>query len=262
MAGNERLGLTAEMAALIRAEKDADKYSRYFVTTRARRIYSIVKFLFPRKTLERIFDRRAKLSQEIHEFAQSCKPGQIVELAAGSSVFGLEFSQRHPGIVYIETDLPRVIRKKSNIVKQILPEENKNHILFPVDVLVEDIYNSLKDHVKKGRKTVVLAEGLTSYFDPEQFEFYINNVARFLDKIGGGVYVSHETVGESMTSGFGGKILRELVSVITRSKSHKHFSSPAELRDYFESKGFKEVKHSQGDSGSYVFSMKRVTKRK
>jgi O-methyltransferase involved in polyketide biosynthesis len=266
MMGNERLGLTAEMAALIRAEKSADKCSKYFVTPRARRIYSIIKFVFPRKTIEKIFDKRTSLSKQIHQFVESCRPEQIVELAAGSSAFGLEYSQKYSNKVYVETDLPEIIRKKADILKIILREESltksPNHILLPLDVLKDDIHKILKNRVKKSRKIVVFAEGLTSYFDSDSYETYLANVAGFLDKIADGVYVSHETLGESMTSGFGGKILRGLVSLITRSKAHKHFASAEELREYYKKKGFKEVKHSETDSGSYIFSMKRITKRK
>ena len=116
MKGNEKLDLTAEMAALIRAE-NSDKYSSYFVTSRVLKIYSTVKFLFPRKTIERIFERRTKLSAEVHELVEQYKPQQVIELACGSSVFGLEYSQKHPNVLYIETDQIEVIRKKKRLAK-------------------------------------------------------------------------------------------------------------------------------------------------
>jgi O-methyltransferase involved in polyketide biosynthesis len=261
MKGNERLGLTAEMAALIRAEKKSDKYSHYFVTPRARRIYSVVGWVFPKTTIQRIFDKRTKLSNEVHKLVEQYKPEQIIELASGSSAFGLEYSQRHPQVVYIETDMDEVIKKKKSILEQILQAENlsanPNHVLVSVDVLSDDIYKALQKHLKKGKRTIVIAEGLTSYFDEEQYKTFMDNVSRFLDRVGECSYLSHEALGEKMTSGTGGKILRSLVSVVTRSKSHQHFHSKEELGVYFNKRGFRETKHIDSSSGSYVYLMKK-----
>jgi O-methyltransferase involved in polyketide biosynthesis len=261
MKGNERLGLTAELAALIRAEKKADRYSHYFVTSRARRIYSVVGWMFPKATIQRIFDKRTRLSNEFHKLVEQYKPEQVIELASGSSVFGLEYSQRHPQVVYIETDMDEVIRKKKSILEQILQTENlkanPNHVLVPVDVLDGDIFKSLQKYVKKGKRTIIIAEGLTSYFDDEQYETFVDNVGKLLDRTNGGSYLSHEALGEKMTSGVGGKILRGLVSVLTRSRSHQHFHSKEELRDYFDKRGFRETKHIDGSSGSYVYLMEK-----
>lgn len=260
MKGNERLGLTAEMAALIKAEKKADRYSHYFVTSRVKKIYSIAGWFFPKETIQRIFDRRIRLSKEIHKLVEQYKPEQIIELASGSSVFGLEYSQKHPQVVYIETDMKEVIRKKKSILEEILQAENlkinPNHILVPVDVLADDIYKTLQKYVKRGKRTMVIAEGLTSYFDEEQYETFMDNISRLLNKIGGGSYLSHEALGEKMTSGLTGRILRGLVSVITRSKSYQHFNSQQELRSYFEKRGFKEIKNEKSDSKNYIFIIK------
>ena len=212
MAGNERLGLTAEMAALIRTEKKVDKYSSYFVTPRAKRIYSIVSLFFSKKTIQKIFDKRTKLSDEIHKLVKQYKPEQVIEIASGSSVFGLEYSQKHPKVVYLETDMNDVIRKKKNILEHILQSENlninSNHILISVDVLSEDIYKSLEKYLRKGKRTIVIAEGLTSYFDEEQYQIFNDNLNKLFNKIRGGSYLSHEALNEKITSGFGGKILR------------------------------------------------------
>lgn len=259
MEGNRKLGLTAEMAALIRAEKKSDTYSHYFVTPRVKRIYSVVGWIFPRSTIQRIFDRRSKLSDEIHKLVEQYKPEQVIELASGSSVFGLEYSQKHPQVVYIETDMEDVIRKKKGILEQILDSENlranPNHILVPVDVLSDDIYKALQKYVRKGKRTVVIAEGLTSYLDEEQYTTFMDNIVELLGKIGGGSYLSHEAIKGKMTSGFGGKLLRGIVSALTGSKSYQHFCSTSELKDYFAKRGFEETRHIDGNSGSYVYLM-------
>jgi hypothetical protein len=85
----------------------------------------------------------------------------------------------------------------------------------------------------------------------------MDNICKLLGKIGDSSYLSHETLGEKMTSGFGGRILRGLVSAITRSKSHQHFHSEQELKDYFERRGLKEIKNKKSDS-NYLFEVKNA----
>jgi O-methyltransferase involved in polyketide biosynthesis len=259
MKGNTRLGLTAELAALIRAEKGTDRYSKHFVTPRARRIYAVTKHIVSEKKIQEIFEKRAKLSEDIHRVVEEFKPEQVIELASGSSVFGLEYSQAHLRVVYIETDLERVIRKKEGVLEQVLEAEgmepSPNHVLVPVDVLSDDIYKALKEHIKKGKRTLVIAQGLTSYFSPEKFEVYMQRIVKLLGEVDG-EYLSHETLGEKMTSGIGGRILRAALSFVTGGKSYQHFHSLAELRADFKGRGLTETKGMKSDSGSYIFIVK------
>lgn len=256
--GENRIGITAQMAALIRAERKIDQHSQYFVTPRVRRIYRVANFILPR-TVKRVFDKRAQLSKEIQQFLLDYAPEQVIELASGSSVMGFEYSQSHPHAIYVETDLPSVIAQKESIIEQILKAEtsepNPNHILLPADVLADNLSEKVRGAIKKRKRTLVIAQGLTSYFDETEYSKYIQNVSRLLDSLDGGAYLSHETIGEKMTSGLGGKILRGIVTILAGRKSHQHFHSAEELRSWYHERGFREVRHLNGKSGSYVFLM-------
>ncbi|MFN8674726.1 MAG: class I SAM-dependent methyltransferase [Candidatus Sericytochromatia bacterium] len=115
---------------------------------------------------------------------------QVIEIACGLSPRGFTFSE-NPEFNYIEADLPKMIEAKKNLVKNIYKQKNikrDNHKFFSLDILNDNIYEKLSNHTNK-EKTIVITEGLTIYFDMEHLKKIFSNIANFLRKNDGGVYI-------------------------------------------------------------------------
>jgi O-methyltransferase involved in polyketide biosynthesis len=243
MKGNEGIGISGEMVALMKAQRKRDPYSGFFVTPRVRFLSGCVGLIIPHK-LNEIYDKRLALSDGIRRYFNKYDPEQVIELGAGGSVFGFQYALNHPSVNYVDTDLPGVINFKKRVFGRILKNEGvklpENYHLLSLDVLSEDIHTRVRPFLKRGKRTLLIAEGLTTYFDPEQYGYFMGNVEKFVSKTGS-AYLSHEPLrnsDESVTSGRVGRALRSLVSLLTRSKSNKHFSSKEELIDFLKQRGF------------------------
>jgi O-methyltransferase involved in polyketide biosynthesis len=98
----------------------------------------------------------------------------------------------------------------------------------------------LKKLIDPKKKTLIVAETLTSYLNPLEHDFLIKNIERLLNKINHGAYLSHE--GNKMLPGLFGKILLFYRNRVAKTQSHKHFEGLKEIRNYFESRGAKKIK--------------------
>jgi O-methyltransferase involved in polyketide biosynthesis len=264
MKGNENIALTAEPIALIRSEQNSDKFSRYFVSPKIKRKYKFLKILAPKNAIKKIFERRVELSNSISSIIKKYKPEQIVELASGYSTRGIIFKLKNNKIIYIESDFSSIIKRKKEVIKEIVKKEGLNDlnnlILEPIDVLKDDIYEKVRGYLKKGKKTIIVAETLNSYFNYEQHEVLISNVKRFLDKMGGGIYISHEVTPNSrgkMLSGLLGSFFKKYLHKIIKNKTYYHFKNESELKKYFLEKGFQILKISKSSTGNYIYVLKR-----
>ncbi len=92
--------------------------------------------------------------------------------------------------------------------------------------------------VKNNKKTLLVAEGLCSYLNEEEYEFLIKNVYKTLKNFNQGAFLCHEG---NINKGFFGKLLIILRNIIAKTKSYKHFNNPKEISDYFTNKNFKKV---------------------
>jgi len=242
MCSNSNVSITAELMALVRYESASDYYGKYFVTPRAQKLYACFQHVVPAKTLTRMFQRRLQLSRELHHIIEAYKPEQIIEFGGGYSTFGLTYSQKHRDVLYIDTDLPEITKRKADTLRTLLQvpatSGKSNYVLAPVDVLSNDIYESIEQHINKHKKTLLLAEGLTSYFRKSTYDKYVDNVVRCAHQIDRCAYLSHETLSRRWTSGIAERLLRSVVTILSRSKFNQHFASLKELRSYYESRGF------------------------
>lgn len=116
---------------------------------------------------------------------------QVLELACGLSPRGMTFAE-NPEFNYIETDLPKMLEMKKNLVVNTYKEKNiqrKNHNFVSLNILEEEITKKLAGYLNPKEKTVVISEGLTPYFDMEHLRKIFTNVANFLKANDGGVYI-------------------------------------------------------------------------
>ena len=236
--GNERIGLTSEFVALIKS-KENNQYE-YFVSDKTRKIYSAFKKIFPEESLKRIFEDRLNLSRKFEDKITTTEQKNIIELGCGYDLKGFNLCRENPNISYVDLDFERVINHKKRTLERICENENitfpKNYHLIPMNVIRNDLYSNVANLIE-GR-TLVIAEGLTSYFDKEQFEAFIMNIKRFLEKSQDSEFFSHEQLKAKQNATY--TILRNMIKVITLNRSHQRFRNEANLENYIKQKGFSE----------------------
>ena len=241
MKGNDKIAFTAEAVALMRARENSDPYSQYFVSAQTQKRFNTARWIVPSSYLNKIFHKRTSLSRDLDKLVRSYNPEQIVELACGYSPRGLVMTQENPDLVYIETDFPTVIERKRKIIAGIDGfKPSKNHHLVSIDAIDGDLYDSLKRVINRKKRTLVIAETLTSYLNPSEHEFLVGNIERLLDQTNEGTYLSHE--GKNMLPGFFGKMLLFYRDKVGKTRSYKHFEDQKSIKPYFLNRGFKKVR--------------------
>jgi O-methyltransferase involved in polyketide biosynthesis len=263
MKGNEKIAFTAEAVAYMRARDNSDKFSKYFVSPEIERKFKLVGHFIP-AYLDRISHKRVVLSSDLDRFVKAYGPEQIIELASGYSTRGLVFTQKDPKLVYIETDFSSVVDRKRKILGEIETAEgislSKNHHLVPIDAINGDLYDSLKGLINRKKRTLIVAETLTSYLSPTEHDFLVGNIEHLLDKVEEGAYLSHE--GVKMLPGLFGKLLLFYRDKVAKTKSYRHFENAQEIKDYFSGRGFVRVKTSESQVTSNIIYLAERRKNK
>jgi len=237
MEGNKKIGLTAELVASIKSKNNIS-YS-YFVTKRARRFFSFFSHIFGEKSLQDIFNWRLRLSEEFDNYLFKKRISQIVDLGAGYSLRGFEACLKNKNLIYIELDFANVVNIKKEILKEICKKEMlnfpKNYILIECDLLKEPIKDKIKHFLDKD-KILFFAEGLVSYFNEREFNFFVDNIKSCLNK--NDLFFCHENF-KKPTGWF--SVFRKILSIITFNKAYKHFLTKKDIVDYSTEKGFSKI---------------------
>ncbi len=122
-------------------------------------------------------------------------PPQVIELACGLSPRCLAYSHRHQ-IPCVDVDLPRMIQHKLRRVGDAAPDSYRARAL---DLTAsEDYAADLGGAVQRAPGTVVITEGVLSYFDAELQQEVFNRVAALLRWCGGGTYLTDVHHGEAV----------------------------------------------------------------
>jgi O-methyltransferase involved in polyketide biosynthesis len=109
----------------------------------------------------------------------------IVEIASGISPRSLEWSDKRPGVQYIETDLPGMLATKQRIFNEIVAEkgmtESPNHHFMELNALDPEAWNRLGQayFVSRAANVVVINEGLLSYFSRDEKVRLRDSIAGF-----------------------------------------------------------------------------------
>jgi len=132
-----------------------------------------------------LFEARHKL---INKLVTAENNYQILDIAAGLTPRGLEMT-RNKNITYLEVDLPKIIKQKRLIVKEILKRDaapsRKN-----LQMKVGDALNlkSLKNAVvslNNNKSLTIITEGLLRYLNFSEKKIVAENVKVLLKKFGG-----------------------------------------------------------------------------
>jgi len=119
---------------------------------------------------------------------------QVIELAAGISPRGFQWSQMNPGTIYIESDLPQLMIHKSKLIRNARMAQEQTsrgiHHCCAVDVLdLESLVKAVEVLDTKNAFTII-TEGLLLYFGKDEMQRFLQNMKSVLLKYPNAVWVT------------------------------------------------------------------------
>lgn len=229
-----RVSATAFLPVLARGEFTGIPYAKEMLAYLRSRVALPEESLAEKYpvTYAPFFEARFKSVNRILEEIDST---QILELAAGFSPRGMDFSQR--GVLYVETDLPGMIEQKRQLVAAILGSIPANLRFAPASVLNQPGLMAACANFRPD-SIAITTEGLLRYLTfPEKTQLAAN-VHAILSQYGG-VWITpdihlREWVVQRASADFHNRI----VETVGRDLDPNYFDNLAHARSFFESCGF------------------------
>lgn len=168
---------------------------------------------------------------------------QIVELAAGLSSRGYLIKQAHPGIHYVEGDLPGMSAHKADLLDQL--GRQPGHITQPCNILDESGSHSIESllaGLDKSKKTLIITEGLVNYFDLGTIRSVWSRMSVALKGFPQARYITEVYPKlEKHPSYKYVKVAQKVVGFFTQGEYPLHYSSNEEMKQGFLEDGFTHV---------------------
>ncbi len=251
-----KISITAEFASLIKS--DLDPNNLYFVSKKTQMIGHILVWILPNKLVRNIYSWRLELSKIFNSILEKENPGQVIDLGAGYSLRGLNESRKNKDLVYIDSDFKDVILRKEQVLVSLCRKEGfefpPNLHPLDIDVLKDNLSSKIKNQVLPAPKTLVIAEGLTSYFDIDEFKAFLENIKSLRAYLSDGIFYSHEKFEEPRGTLY--KVIRKTLSIFTHTQRGHNFKSQREFMDFLKSCGINEFKIDYSSSAHLVYSFK------
>jgi O-methyltransferase involved in polyketide biosynthesis len=187
--------------------------------------------------------RHAVIDELVEEEIDAGRIGQVIEIAAGMSPRGWRFTERHPGLVYVETDLPGMASRKRRALEQI-GDRPSGHYVAELDALSDDGPSSLgavAGELDPDRGLAVVTEGLLSYLDDESVDGLWRRIARVFEQFDHGRYVFDLGVG-SLGNSPTAKAFRTALGSFVRGRVHEHFPADDDAAHALHDAGFTDVR--------------------
>lgn len=109
---------------------------------------------------------------------------QVLEIASGISPRGLQWSRENPGTVYIESDLPALIRHKAKILRNAIDDDPvaERGILHccGIDALDLASIRHALEYTDPNADLVVVSEGLLLYFTADEMRRFLLHMRALL----------------------------------------------------------------------------------
>ena len=169
----------------------------------------------------------------------------IVEIASGLSPRSLEFLNKKNAI-YLETELKDLINLKEKILGEIIKQKNidVNNLFFlninPLEKKDMDKIGKIYSEKGKGKKLVVIHEGLLMYFNKKEKKRFRNNINY--------LFQTYSKDGSWLTSDFsrlkkknnkkGSENIRDKISKVTK-REFDYFESEEKTKKFLKEGGFK-----------------------
>mgnify|MGYP002623264421 FL=1 len=109
---------------------------------------------------------------------------QVLEIGAGISPRGLHWSREHPGTVYIESDLPSLMRVKAKSLRDSILDDDTDHrgVLHccGLDALNLDSLRHALEYTDPEAALVIVTEGVLLYFSADEMQQFLQNMHTIL----------------------------------------------------------------------------------
>jgi O-methyltransferase involved in polyketide biosynthesis len=168
--------------------------------------------------------------------------GQVLEVASGMSPRGWRFTERHPELVYVETDLPAMLSRKRAALERI--GRPANHRTAELDVLAEAGTNTLAHVVATeldpGIGLAIVTEGLLSYLPRDAVLDLWQRFAETIASFPSCIYTADLHV-DSDAPRIAARAFEAALSTFVRGRVSVHFDTQAEAEQTLRDAGFAEA---------------------
>lgn len=173
---------------------------------------------------------------------------QILELASGLLPRGL-FMSSNPNIVFIESDLPKMISCKQQLVQQLVGERPNLHFLEIDATNHPSEFWKSTPLLKAGQPVMILCEGLLTHLTLVEKQLVCANVREILHSYGG-VWITPDFIdtaslvrSQQDDSGLE-KLLQTGTKLTGRSLINNNFGTLDQARQFVYEQGFRVTEHS------------------
>ncbi|KAB8315174.1 class I SAM-dependent methyltransferase [Tolypothrix campylonemoides VB511288] len=174
--------------------------------------------------------------------------GQVLELASGLLPRGL-FMSCDPNITFIESDLPRMIRCKQQLVEQLVGERPNLHFLSIDATSRPSQFFKSVELLKVGQPIIILCEGLLTHLNMAEKQLVCANIREMLQQYGG-VWITPDfidTASLTRSQEFDSslhKLLQTGTNLTGRSLVDNNFKTLEQARQFAYEQGFRVAEHS------------------
>lgn len=188
---------------------------------------------------EMLVTRHRCIDQLLNERLNSPEDYQVVELAAGLSSRGLRTMQADTtkNTLYLEGDLDGIIKHKTTIF-QANQWNRSNHHLMVCDLLAPNSYQPLKDKLSVTKKTIVIAEGILSYFDTVTVAFILRECFQLIKHTSGGCFICDAHFSEEVSGVRGSSLFQKIQSNFVKSPMLLPWQNEQQARLMLSQAGF------------------------
>jgi len=179
------------------------------------------------------------LSQAIEEG----RVGQVLEVAAGFSPRGLDFSARFAdrGLIYVEGDLPHMVEKKKELLKCVSRRSGIHHLVSLNALSPDDLFSTCEKYFDRSRGIAVVTEGFLPYVEPTKARQMWNSFSEAVSRFPRGVYLSDLHIEDDNRRLRGMRAFLVGLSVFTRGRIYMQYNSAAEAESELRKAGFSRV---------------------
>ena len=109
---------------------------------------------------------------------------QVLEIAAGITPRGLDWSRRRPGTVFIESDLPALMRVKAKALRDAILQDSveRRGVLHCCGLNALDLASiqHALEYTDPRSELVIVTEGMLLYFDDAELQRFLSNMRAVL----------------------------------------------------------------------------------
>ena len=165
--------------------------------------------------------------------------GQVLEVASGMSPRGWRFTERHPDLVYVETDLPGMLARKRRALERI--GRPPNHRTAELDVLADagtdTLAHVVATELDPGVGLAFVTEGLLSYLPRDAVLDLWRRFAETLASFPSGIYTADLHV-DSDAPRLAARAFEAALSTFVRGRVAVHFDTQADAEQALHDAGF------------------------